>query len=160
MAEGPTQKGNNTASPEQQFSIQRLYIKDFSFEAPESPKIFSQKKWNPDLSLQLNTTHNAIADSRYEVILKINATVKSDEYTAFIAEVQQAGIFALMGFPRESIERALECFCPNMLYPYAREAISSAVSRGGFPQLVLAPVDFEALYLRSKQKKDGQKSGA
>lgn len=131
-----------------EFVIQRIYLKDSSFEAPKTPEIF-KSEWNPQLNMNLHTETNALGDDFHEVVLTVTVTVTmrdKEQTTAFLAEVKQAGIFTLKGFPDEQLRPMLGSFCPNILYPYARECISSLVSRGGFPQLYLTPVNFDALY--------------
>ena len=130
---------------QQQFAIQRVYVKDLSFESPESPMIFTED-WKPEMNLDINTSSNLVVDDNYEVVLKLLVTVKSGDKTAFIGEVKQAGIFTIQGFSEQDLKHTLGSFCPSILYPYAREVVTSAVMKGGFPQLVLAPVNFEALY--------------
>lgn len=136
----------------QQFAIQRVFVKDLSFEAPSAPAIF-KKEWKPQLHLDLNTDSNNMEDNSYEVILTLTVTVKSDDESAFIVEVKQAGIFNIEGFPEEQLQHTLGSFCPSVLYPYAREVVTDVVTRGGFPQLVLAPVNFEALYAQHLEEK-------
>ncbi len=138
------------------FTIQRIYIKDVSYEAPNSPKIF-REDWKPEVNVDLQTKTDTIEDDIYDVILHLTVTVKMGDKTAFLCEVHQAGIFTLKGFPEEQLNHALGSMCPNILYPYAREAVSDIVTRGGFPQLLLAPVNFDALYLQhlEQQKKEG-----
>ncbi|KTD15062.1 protein-export chaperone SecB [Legionella israelensis] len=138
---------------ETQFMIQRIYVKDFSFEAPNTPDIF-QQKWEPELDLDIDTSHTELEKNVYEVVLHVTATVKNQKTVAFLAEVKQAGIFTIKGAPDEQMKHLLGSFCPNILFPYAREAITTEVIRGSFPQLVLAPVNFDALYM---QKMEGQK---
>lgn len=143
---------NAEASKEAQFLIQRIYMKDFSFETPNSPAIF-QEKWEPELHLDLNVSHNKLEDNIYEVVLDVTATVSNQKKTAFLAEVKQAGIFTIQGAPEEQLDHLLGSFCPNILFPYARETITSQVIRGSFPQLVLAPINFDALYMQQQEQK-------
>ena len=147
-----------TAASEAQFLIQRIYMKDMSFEAPGTPATF-QQKWEPDLSLDLHTEHTKLEDNIYEVVLHVTATVKNQDATAFLAEIKQAGIFTISGAPQTQLDHLLGSFCPSILYPYAREAITSEVIRGSFPQLVLAPVNFDALYTQQQEGK-GDKTNA
>lgn len=138
-----------------QFMIQRVYIKNLSFETTNTPAIF-QQPWEPELSLDLNTQHTMLEQDVYEVSLTVTATVKSNNNTAFLAEVQQAGIFTIQVPQQDQLDHLLGSFCPSILFPYAREAITSEVVRGSFPQLVLAPINFDALYMQQlaeKQKK-------
>ena len=137
-------------APEKQFSIQKIYTKDLSFETPSSPKIFTEK-WEPTVDLNLSSQIFPLEQSLYEVALTITITVKSIESTAYLVEVSQAGIFTLSGFSEEEMGPMLGSFCPNILFPYAREAVSDLVNKGGFPQLLLAPVNFDALYAQQLQ---------
>jgi len=136
--------------PEKQFSIQKIYTKDLSFETPSSPKIFTEK-WEPTVDLNLSTQIQPLEQSLYEVALTITITVKSADAIAYLVEVNQAGIFTLSGFTDEEMGPMLGSFCPNILFPYAREAVSDLVAKGGFPQLLLAPVNFDALYAQQLQ---------
>ena len=143
-----TEQANNGAAAEQegpQFSLQRIYVKDLSFEAPKSPEIFRQD-WTPSVALDLNTRQKPLEGDFHEVVLTLSVTVKNGEETAFIAEVQQAGIFLIKNLDAGSMSHTLGAFCPNILFPYARETLDSLVTRGSFPALMLAPVNFDALY--------------
>lgn len=134
-----------------QFSLQRIYVRDLSFEAPKSPEIFRQE-WTPSVSMDLNTRQKGLEGDFHEVVLTLSVTVKNGEETAFIAEVQQAGIFLIKGLDAESMSHTLGAFCPNILFPYARETLDSLVVRGSFPALMLAPVNFDALYAQELQR--------
>lgn len=134
-----------TPGQEPEFAIQRLYVKDLSFEAPHSPHIFLEE-WRPHLDMNLSTEANSLGENTHEVKLTVTVTVKMKEKTVFLAEVQQSGVFLIKNFPVEQMRPMLGSFCPNILYPYAREAITDVVMRGGFPQLYLAPVNFDALF--------------
>lgn len=138
------------------FIIQRIYMKDLSFETPNSPEIFTVQ-WEPENNLDLNTSTKKLADDTYEVVLSITVTTKVDDKTAFLIEVQQAGIFHIEGFSDNDLHGMLGSFCPNMLFPYAREAISNIVTRGGFPQLLLSPINFDALYQQHLEQQAQQK---
>ncbi|QDO99994.1 protein-export chaperone SecB [Thalassotalea sp. PS06] len=146
------------------FAIQRVYTKDVSFETPSSPAIF-QKEWKPEVKLDLDTRSNKLAEDTYEVVLAITVTATLDDQVAFLAEVQQAGIFTVGNMPEPQLAHTLGSFCPNTLFPYAREVVSSLVARGTFPQLNLAPVNFDALFASYVQKraadmKAAQEAGA
>lgn len=134
---------------QQEFAIHRIFIKDLSFEAPDSPKTFKEE-WNPEVDLNLDTRHQLLEDNLYDVTLQLTATTKVKDKTMFIAEVQQSGIFLINHFPEEQMGELLGSFCPNVLFPYAREVISDVVNRGGFPPLYLAPVNFDAIYQQRK----------
>jgi preprotein translocase subunit SecB len=150
--------GNAHTSEGPQFGLQRIYIKDVSFETPHSPGIF-REQWKPDMSLNLNTQVQELGEDLFEVTLSITVTVKSDEKTAFLAEVQQAGIFLIRGVPKEQMGPVVGITCPNILFPYARETISDLATRGSFPQLLLQPINFEALYAqRLQQRQAGQQA--
>ena len=126
-------------------SLQHIYDRDLSFEAPKSPEIFRQE-WAPSVELDLNTRQKPLEGDFYEVALTVSVTVKTAGETAFIAEVQQAGIFLISGLDAAAMSHTLGAFCPNILFPYAREALDNLVTRGSFPALMLAPVNFDALY--------------
>ncbi len=143
----------------QQFGIRKIYMRDFSFEAPNAPAIFSGE-WKPEVSVDLDTRASRLGDETYETVVRVTVTAKQGEKTAYLCEVQQAGIFVLSGFDDQTLEALLGSYCPAQLFPYAREAISDAVTKGGFPQMVLAPVNFEALYMqRRRQKQEQEQQG-
>ncbi|HEK1197288.1 TPA: protein-export chaperone SecB [Proteus mirabilis] len=146
---------------EMTFQIQRIYTKDISFEAPNAPQVF-QKEWQPEVKLDLDTSSNTLAENIYEVILRVTVTATMEEETAFLCEVQQAGIFTVEGIEGTQLAHCLGAYCPNVLFPYARECITNLVGRGTFPQLNLAPVNFDALfmnYLQQQQQQDAANSG-
>ena len=132
--------------PQQQFSMQRIYSKDVSFESPATPAIFG-KQWQPKVNVDLNTKSDKFDDKgNYEVVLTITITAKMEEETAFLVEIQQAGIFLINGFNENDTRRVLGTAAPTILFPYAREAIDALCTKGGFPPAMLAPVNFDALY--------------
>jgi preprotein translocase subunit SecB len=147
------QEKKNDAAP--QFEIQRIFVKDISFEAPNTPHTFVEE-WKPEVTLNLETKSNRIQDNLHEVVLSITATVSSNKKTAFLIEVHQGGVFMINGFPNDQLHQMLGSFCPNILFPYAREVVSDMVVRGGFPQLILAPVNFDALYAQHMESKGGE----
>ncbi len=147
MTDNNTQAGQNGP----QFVIQRIYTKDISFETPNSPAIFTEK-WDPKVNVDLNTANNKIADGVYEVILSVTVTTKVGEKTAYLSEVKQAGIFTLEGFNEEQLGGMLHSYCPNLLFPYVREVTSDLVAKGSFPQLLLQPINFDAVYAQHLQK--------
>jgi preprotein translocase subunit SecB len=140
----------NTAV-EKQFSIQKIYTKDMSFETPNSPKVFTEK-WEPAVDFNLGTHVAPLENSMFEVALTVTITVKNGGTTAYLVEVNQAGIFSLAGFTDAEMGPMVGSFCPNILFPYARETISDLVTKGGFPQMLLAPVNFDALYSQHLQQ--------
>lgn len=154
-----TEQSNNVQTNEEaQFMIQRIYVKDLSYETPNTPAVF-QQQWEPELTLDLNTSNTQLEPGVYEVILAVTATVVNQKATAFLVEVKQAGIFTIQGAPSNQLDHLLNSFCPSILFPYAREAITSQVIRGSFPQLVLAPINFDALYMQQLAEKQ-QAGGA
>jgi preprotein translocase subunit SecB len=138
-----------------QFQIQRVYTKDMSFETPNSPQIFS-KEWKPEVKLDLDTRSNKLDNNVYEVVLAVTVTATVEGETAFLCEVQQAGIFAIGDMPEANLAHMMGAFCPNMLFPYAREAVSNLVNRGTFPALNLAPVNFDAIFASYMKKRQEQ----
>lgn len=143
-----------------QFAVQRIYTKDISFEAPNSPAVFTEK-WEPEINIEINSNGNKLADDVYEVVLSLTVTAKLGDKTAYLAEVQQAGIFTLSGFSEQDMGGMIHSYCPNLLFPYVREVISDLVSKGSFPQMVMQPINFDALYAQhlEKQKAAGEDKG-
>ncbi|WP_031523300.1 protein-export chaperone SecB [Siccibacter colletis] len=142
-------------STEMAFQIQRVYTKDISFEAPNAPQVF-QKDWQPEVKLDLDTASNQLGEDVYEVMLRVTVTATVEGDTAFLCEVQQAGIFTVGGIEGTQLAHCLGAYCPNILFPYARECITNLVSRGTFPQLNLAPVNFDALFMNYLQQQSGE----
>ena len=147
--------------PQLQFALQRIYVKDLSFEAPNSPSVF-QQPFKPKVGLDLNTTSRQVGEGLYEVVVKVTAQVTHSEEgtTSFLAEIEQAGLFRISGIEGQQLDHTLGAFCPNMLFPYARECIDNLVNRGGFPPLMLAPVNFEALFAEQMQKQKAEQESA
>ena len=140
------QVGAQEQGTHQQFTLQRIYTKDVSFESPSTPQIFRQN-WQPAVNVDLNTKSNRVdEEGNYEVVLTLTVTAKIGEDTAFLVEVQQAGIFFVVGIEGEPLRQVLATVAPNILFPYARESIDALAVKGGFPALLLAPVNFDALY--------------
>lgn len=138
-----------------QFQLQRIFLKDLSFEAPKTPHVFKEQ-WKPDVNLEINNSANVIEGDIWEVVVKVTVTVKNADATAFIVEVAQAGLFLLQGMEGIQKEAILKGVCPNILFPYARETVTDVVSRGTFPQFLLQPINFEAAFaenLRQQQAK-------
>lgn len=140
-----------------QFALQRIYVKDLSFEAPNAPKVFLAA-WQPEVNVDLSTQANRLEDGKnFEVVLSLTVTVKNDNATAFLVEVKQAGIFLIDGVPEAQLGQLLGAYCPNLLFPYARETVSDVVTRGSFPQLLLAPVNFDAVFAEAQRQRQEQK---
>lgn len=138
-----------------QFSIKRIYTKDISFETPNSPEIF-KKEWKPEIKLDLDTRSNVIEGELFEVVLAVTVTAMIGEETAFLCEVQQAGLFIVGEMPEQNKAHMIGSFIPNMLFPYARETISNLVNRGTFPVLNLEPINFDAIFAQYMQKRAKQ----
>ena len=132
-----------------QFALQRIYLKDASFESPKSPHGF-REQWKPKVNLELNSRHDLIENSLYQVVLRMTVTVSTeDDELMYLVEVQQAGVFLVDGLEENARLHTLGSFCPNVLFPYAREVIDSLVVKGSFPPLMLSPVNFDAIYQQS-----------
>lgn len=142
-----------TAEDEKRLSIAKIYIKDFSFESPQAPKIFKAGEWSPQTNLNLRSSHSALDDNLHEVVLTITVDAKEGDNTIFLVELHQAGLFDVTGYEQEELGAIVGSFCPNILFPYARESIAGIIQKGGFPEFVLQPINFDALYLQSQQQK-------
>ncbi|ATW02027.1 protein-export chaperone SecB [Candidatus Legionella polyplacis] len=140
-----------------QLIIQRIYIKDSSFESPNTPLIFKQQ-WEPKITIDLNTHYSMLEKNIYEVTLILTVTVKNKNIIAFISEIKQAGIFLINKKikNKQHLNYILKCYCPNILFPYAREATSSQITKGSFPQLILSPINFDNLYLQNLKNNKNQ----
>lgn len=132
------------------FQVEKIYIKDLSLEVPNAPAVFLERE-APQIDIQINTQSAALEAGVFQTVLTVTATAKIQDKTAFLVEVQQAGIFRIQNVPQEAMEPMLAVGCPNILFPYARESVSDAVLRAGFPPLLLQPVNFEAMYLQQRQ---------
>ncbi len=137
---------------EKRLSIGKIYLKDFSFESPQSPDVFRQDDWKPKTDLNLRSSHTKVSDEHHEVILTITIEAKAEDKSLFLVELQQAGLFEIVGYEGEELGAIIGSFCPNILFPYARETVASLIQKGGFPEFVLQPINFDALYLQSKQQ--------
>lgn len=136
---------------EAQFGIQKIYCKDLSVETPNSPDIFTQE-WKPETKLNLGTEHKVIGDNVYEVVIRITVTTTCGEKTAYLVEVHQAGVFNIAGVPEPQLGGMLGADRPNILFAYARECVADMIGKAGFPQLHLAPVNFDAVYAQHLQQ--------
>lgn len=141
---------------EKQISIQKIYVKDFSFESPNSPTIFTSGEWSPNTNLNLRSSHTQGENDQSEVVLTITVEAKHEDQTLFLIELHQAGLFQISGYSKEEFGLVVGSFCPNILFPYARESIAGIISKGGFPEFLLQPINFEALYAQSQQTHDAE----
>ncbi|MDF1761906.1 MAG: protein-export chaperone SecB [Oleibacter sp.] len=140
-----------TDTPQAQFALQRIYLKDVSYEAPNSPAAFT-KAWKPEVKLDLNTTGRKVDEQHYEVAIKVTVTAKNEGETAFLVELVQCGLFVAINIPEQQLAQMLGAMCPNILFPYLRENIDNLVVKGGFPALMLSPINFDALYQQRLQE--------
>lgn len=138
---------NNPQAPQGKFALQRIYVKDLSFESPMP--IHQRPQAKPAVSQDLQTKVTKIAENQYEVVLNLTITVKQEDKVAFLAEVQQAGLFMISGLPEPQLQHLLSTQCATILFPYAREAIDNLAIRGGFPPLQLPPINFDAMYAKA-----------
>jgi len=143
---------DNATENEKRISISKIYLKDFSFESPRSPNIFRSSEWKPQTNLNLRSNHNAVEDDVHEVVLTVTVEAKDGDNTLFLVELSQAGLFEIAGYNKEEFGAIIASFCPNILFPYARESLASAIQKGGFPEFVLQPINFDALYMQSLQQ--------
>ena len=139
-----------------QFSIQRIYLKDLSFETPQGPSAF-KKKWQPKVSQDLNTKTNPVEDGLFEVALRVTITVADGEDTIYIVEAEQAGLFNVSGFAEEQLPQILNTTCPGILFPYLRETLDNVVTKGSFPALLLPPINFDALFANALKQSAEEK---
>src|SRR5262245_38902101 len=139
-------------------SVQSVYLKDCSYEAPKGPRI--DGNWSPQISLDINTSANQVTPELHEVVITVTVGAKQGEATAFLVEVKQAGLFVMRGLTPDDVRRAIGTVCPNMLFPYARVAVSQLVTQGGFPNFVLPPVDFDQLFARGIAQQQAKSQGA
>ena len=144
--------GADDAAQAAQFTIEKLYLKDVSFEAPNAPQVFNEQG-QPQLSMNLNQKVGRLSDGAFEVVLGVTLTCTLNDKTVYLAEVAQAGIFGLAGFDDRTLDMMLCTYCPNVLFPYVREAVSDLINKGGFPPFYLQPINFEALYAEGLRRR-------
>lgn len=140
---------------ERHFAIQKVYIRNVSFESPNTPELFLGE-FQPQLNVDLNVESATLEENTFHVVVRVTATTKVEDKTAFLCEVEQAGIFSISGFNEQEMHYILAAQCPNALFPYAREAVSDLVAKGGFPQLLLEPVNFDVMYANQLQQQQAQ----
>ena len=139
-----------------QFGIQRIYVKDVSFEVPRAPEVFT-KAWQPKMKMDINSRAKKVEEHTYEVVLTLSLEARDeDDQVGFICELSQAGIFFVEGVEGAQLQHTLSAYCPSLLFPYARACVDGLVTRGSFPAVMLAPVNFDAVYAQSKAQQQGQ----
>jgi len=141
---------------DKQIAIQKIYVKDFSFESPHTPDVFAKTNWSPKTDLNLRSSHTMGTDNKHEVVLTITIEAKEDEQTFFLIELQQAGLFHIAGYDEAEFKAIVGSYCPNILFPYARESVANIVSKGGFPEFLLQPINFDALYAQGMAQAQAQ----
>lgn len=150
---------NGAAAPEQAvgpvFTVEKVYVKDVSFEVPGAPAIFNEAV-QPELNLNLNQRVQQLNDNAFEVVLGVTLTCQAGDKTAYVAEVQQAGIFGIAGFDPQTVDGLLGTQCPHILFPYIRQLMSDLIQAGGFPPFFLQPINFDALYAESLRQRAAQ----
>ena len=156
MNESTKASSNGNGAAARQFLLQQLFIKDLSFEAPNAPATLQGAAGEPDVKLNLRHSAKTLDADTYEVVLHVSVHAELDGKTVFLAELDQAGVFMIKGYSEDECKQLLGVYCPNTLFPYAREAISSTVSKGGFPPLILQPINFEALYAQAQARQEAQ----
>ena len=137
---------------ERRITIGKIYAKDVSFESPQSPTVFKMEEWKPQTNLNLRSSTNAVEGNEHEIVLTITVDAKDGDKTLFLVEIQQAGIFEIVGYEGEEFNAVVGSFCPNVLFPYARETIANVIQKGGFPEFLLQPINFDALYMQGRQQ--------
>ncbi len=141
---------------DKQIAIQKIYVKDFSFESPHTPDVFAKTNWSPKTDLNLRSSHTMGTDNNHEVVLTITIEAKEDEQTFFLVELHQAGLFHIAGYDEAEFKAIIGSYCPNILFPYARESVANIVSKGGFPEFLLQPINFDALYAQGMAQAQAQ----
>lgn len=155
MSQTQASNGVVTEENKNQFLIQRVYLKDVSFESPRSPQVFTEK-WQPEIKLDLNNGSQKLDNDHYEVVLSLTVTVTNEKEVAYIVEIKQAGIFLIKTGNEKQLPMLIGSYCPNILFPYAREAISEQVVKGGFPPFYLSPVNFDALFAEAVKRQQAE----
>lgn len=159
MAEEQRENGGNGETPGngagggQQFALELIYVKDLSFEVPNAPDVYKENQAETQVNMNLQNAHKQVADDSYEVTLSISLHATLGDETMFMVEVEQAGVFRISGFPEETIRQLISATCPGTLFPYARETVSSTIARGGFPAILLQPINFDALFAQAEAER-------
>ena len=148
--------GNGSTAPNRSFLLQQLYIKDLSFESPNTPEIFQQSGVEPETELNIRNSHKVLGENHYEVTLHITIHAKKGTDTIFLIEMDQAGVFVIDGYNPQETATLLGTQCPTTLFPFAREGVASLVGKGGFPPLILQPINFDLLFARAQEQQAGQ----
>jgi preprotein translocase subunit SecB len=153
MAEGHKENGGNGAGGDRQFALELVYVRDLSFEAPNAPEVYREDQSDTQVNMNLQNGHKVVGKDEYEVTLSISLHATVGERTMFMVELEQAGLFRISGFDENSMRQLISSTCPATLFPYARESISSTIARGGFPAILLQPINFDALYAQAEAER-------
>lgn len=145
--------GNGAQADQPQFALQQIYLKDLSFEAPTTPAAFAQEQVEPEIKLNLKNSHTSVATDAYEIVLHVSVHAMVKENTVFLVEIDQAGLFFIKGYPPDELTKLIGTYCPTTLFPYVRETIASTIGKGGFPSILLQPINFDALYAQAAQER-------
>jgi preprotein translocase subunit SecB len=159
MTEENSAAGQQQQPQQQTLALQKVYLKDVSLEAPNSPQMFTES-WKPEVNIQIGASNNSLSGGAHEVVLSLTITAKQNDKTAYLIELQQAGVFVLQGFNEAQQGPMLGAFCPNTLFPYAREAVDSLLMKSGFPPLHLNPINFDAIYQQQIKARQEQQQAA
>ncbi len=151
-AESAESNGNGANADQPHFALQQIYLKDLSFEAPTTPTDFAKKQVEPEIKLNLKNSHTTVATDSYEIVLRVSVHATVKDNTVFLVEIDQAGIFFIKGYPPAELSKLIGTYCPNTLFPYVRETLASTIGKGGFPSILLQPINFDALYEQASQK--------
>ncbi len=154
----PAEETTPTEGQQPGFSIEKIYVKDLSLEIPNAPAVFMQRE-TPQVGIELGNKVTRLEEGVFEVALSVTVTSKVEDKTVFLVEVVQAGIFQVRNIPQENLEAIVSVTCPNILFPYARETVSDLITRGGFPPVLLSPINFEALFAQQKQQRNETAAG-
>lgn len=144
---------------DKQIAIQKIYVKDFSFESPHTPDVFTKQDWSPKTNLNLRSSHTTASENNHEVVLTITIEAKDDDQTFFLVELHQAGLFHVSGYNEDEFKAIVGSYCPNILFPYARETVATIVAKGGFPEFLLQPINFDALYQQGMAQAQAEAAG-
>jgi preprotein translocase subunit SecB len=155
----PATGADNAAPAGAQFTVEKIYVKDVSFEAPNAPQVFNEQG-QPQLNMNLNQKVGRLDGDLFEVVLGVTLTCMLNDKTVYLAEVEQAGIFGLAGFDDRTLDMMLGTYCPNVLFPYVRQSISDLITAGGFPPFYMQPINFEALYAEGLRRRSEQAQGS
>lgn len=155
MADNESQNGGNGSGIDsRRFALDKLYIKDLSFEVPGAPEVFENEQVDSRVNMNLNNAHRAVGEHAYEVVLHVSLHATVDDQTMFMLEIDQAGVFVIDGYDEQELRQLISSHCPATLFPYAREAISSTIGRGGFPAILLQPINFDAVYAQTESSRE------